>query len=122
MALFASPSSLSLPLSLPSTLASRDMTISLVWRSWYTYLLNHNTALTKTEQAQAANYPFCTIEPNVAKVAVPDSRLDKLFEIQKSEKKLPTKIEFMDIAGLVRPLSIPFPEAVALRISYVCSI
>ncbi len=52
--------------------------------------------------AQAANYPFCTIEPNVGVVAVPDSRLDVLAEMYHPEKYTPTAIEFVDIAGLVR--------------------
>ncbi|WP_353893990.1 redox-regulated ATPase YchF [Proteinivorax hydrogeniformans] len=55
--------------------------------------------------AESANYPFCTIEPNVGVVAVPDSRLDKLAEIYKSEKTVPTAIEFFDIAGLVKGAS-----------------
>ncbi|WP_350342851.1 redox-regulated ATPase YchF [Proteinivorax tanatarense] len=55
--------------------------------------------------AESANYPFCTIEPNVGVVAVPDGRLDKLAEIYKSEKTVPTAIEFFDIAGLVKGAS-----------------
>ncbi|MBO1326543.1 redox-regulated ATPase YchF [Acetobacter sp. TBRC 12305] len=62
-------------------------------------------ALTATATAQAANYPFCTIEPNVGRVAVPDPRLDKLVEIGKSQRKVPTSLEFVDIAGLVRGAS-----------------
>ncbi|AOX17797.1 redox-regulated ATPase YchF [Kozakia baliensis] len=62
-------------------------------------------ALTETAAAQAANYPFCTIEPNVGRVAVPDTRLQKLAEIGKSQKILPTSLEFVDIAGLVRGAS-----------------
>src|SRR3989344_8094383 len=58
------------------------------------------SALTQV-QVDCANYPFCTIEPNKAIVAVPDERLDKLAELEKSEKILPTTIEFVDIAGLV---------------------
>src|SRR5512133_242098 len=58
-------------------------------------------ALTETAAAQAANYPFCTIEPNVGEVAVPDPRLDKLAEIGKSAQIIPTRLEFVDIAGLV---------------------
>jgi GTP-binding protein YchF len=62
-------------------------------------------ALTATAAAQAANYPFCTIEPNVGRVAVPDPRLDVLAEIGKSVKVVPTSLEFVDIAGLVRGAS-----------------
>jgi GTP-binding protein YchF len=62
-------------------------------------------ALTATAAAQAANYPFCTIEPNVGRVAVPDPRLLKLAEIAGSQKIIPTQIEFVDIAGLVRGAS-----------------
>ncbi|HCM84113.1 MAG TPA: redox-regulated ATPase YchF, partial [Rhodospirillaceae bacterium] len=59
-------------------------------------------ALTATQAAQAANFPFCTIEPNTGRVAVPDERLDKIAAIMKSEKIIPTQLEFVDIAGLVR--------------------
>jgi len=62
-------------------------------------------ALTQTAAAQAANYPFCTIEPNVGEVAVPDSRLDALAAIAKSAEIIPTRITFVDIAGLVRGAS-----------------
>jgi ribosome-binding ATPase len=62
-------------------------------------------ALTATATAQAANYPFCTIEPNVGRVGVPDPRLDVLAEIGKSIKIVPTTLEFVDIAGLVRGAS-----------------
>ncbi len=62
-------------------------------------------ALTATASAQAANYPFCTIEPNVGRVAVPDKRLDMLTKIGKSQKTVPTSLEFVDIAGLVRGAS-----------------
>src|SRR5579872_5681945 len=62
-------------------------------------------ALTETIAAQAANYPFCTIEPNVGRVAVPDPRLDKLAAIAKSAQIIPTQLEFVDIAGLVRGAS-----------------
>jgi GTP-binding protein YchF len=55
--------------------------------------------------AEAANYPFCTIEPNVGVVPVPDERLDKLTDLVKPEKKIPTSLEFVDIAGLVRGAS-----------------
>ncbi len=62
-------------------------------------------ALTETAAAQAANYPFCTIEPNVGAVAVPDARLEKLVEIAKSGQIIPTQLTFVDIAGLVRGAS-----------------
>src|SRR5579871_120636 len=62
-------------------------------------------ALTATAAAQAANFPFCTIEPNVGRVAVPDERLDILARIGKSAKIIPTQLEFVDIAGLVRGAS-----------------
>src|SRR5271167_3378552 len=62
-------------------------------------------ALTATAAAQAANYPFCTIEPNVGRVAVPDARLATLAAIGKSAKIVPTSLEFVDIAGLVRGAS-----------------
>lgn len=59
-------------------------------------------ALTATAAAEAANYPFCTIEPNVGRVGVPDKRLDDLAHIAHSAKIIPTQLEFVDIAGLVR--------------------
>tara|TARA_B100001996_G_scaffold119850_1_gene90703 strand:+ start:199 stop:1272 length:1074 start_codon:yes stop_codon:yes gene_type:complete len=62
-------------------------------------------ALTNSSKAQAANFPFCTIEPNVGLVPVPDKRLDKLFEISRSKKKINTTISFVDIAGLVKGAS-----------------
>ena len=62
-------------------------------------------ALTATIAAQAANYPFCTIEPNVGRVAVPDARLETLARIAKSVQIVPTQLEFVDIAGLVRGAS-----------------
>jgi GTP-binding protein YchF len=62
-------------------------------------------ALTQTAAAQAANYPFCTIEPNVGDVAVPDPRLETLAAIAKSAELIPTRITFVDIAGLVRGAS-----------------
>ncbi len=62
-------------------------------------------ALTETAAAQAANYPFCTIEPNVGRVAVPDERLDRIAAIAKSAQEIETQIEFVDIAGLVRGAS-----------------
>ena len=62
-------------------------------------------ALTQTAAAQAANYPFCTIEPNVGDVAVPDERLEKLAAIAGSKEIIPTRLTFVDIAGLVRGAS-----------------
>ena len=62
-------------------------------------------AVTRTRKAQAANYPFCTIEPNVGVVTVPDSRLDWLATMSKSEKVVPASIELVDIAGLVKGAS-----------------
>ena len=62
-------------------------------------------AVTRTRKAQAANYPFCTIEPNVGMVTVPDSRLDWLAKMSSSEKILPASIELVDIAGLVKGAS-----------------
>jgi GTP-binding protein YchF len=62
-------------------------------------------ALTQTAAAQAANYPFCTIDPNVGDVAVPDERLDKLAAIAKSGQIIPTRITFVDIAGIVKGAS-----------------
>jgi GTP-binding protein YchF len=62
-------------------------------------------ALTETAAAQAANYPFCTIEPNVGEVAVPDPRLEQLAAIAKSAEIIPTRLTFVDIAGLVRGAS-----------------
>jgi GTP-binding protein YchF len=62
-------------------------------------------ALTQTAAAQAANYPFCTIEPNIGKVNVPDFRLEKLTKIASSQEIIPAQIEFVDIAGLVRGAS-----------------
>ena len=62
-------------------------------------------ALTKTAAAQAANFPFCTIEPNVGEVAVPDQRLDALAEIAGSKQIIPTRMTFVDIAGLVKGAS-----------------
>ena len=59
-------------------------------------------ALTATQAAEAANYPFCTIEPNVGRVAVPDERLAVCAQMAKSAKIVPTQLEFVDIAGLVR--------------------
>ncbi len=62
-------------------------------------------ALTRSKQAQAQNYPFCTIDPNVGVVEVPDDRLEKLSTSSKSKKIIPTIIEFVDIAGLVKGAS-----------------
>ncbi|MFN8723392.1 MAG: redox-regulated ATPase YchF [Rhodospirillales bacterium] len=62
-------------------------------------------ALTSTQAAEAANYPFCTIEPNVGRVGVPDPRLDRIASIGKSAKIVPTQLGFVDIAGLVRGAS-----------------
>jgi GTP-binding protein YchF len=62
-------------------------------------------ALTRTAAAQAANYPFCTIEPNTGEVAVPDPRLDAIAAIAKPQQIVPTRINFVDIAGLVRGAS-----------------
>src|ERR1041384_7974498 len=62
-------------------------------------------ALTETAAAQAANYPFCTIEPNVGEVAVPDPRLEALAVLAKSAAIVPTRLAFVDIAGLVRGAS-----------------
>lgn len=56
-------------------------------------------------KAQAANFPFCTIEPNVGVVAVPDPRLGVLSQLSKSQKTVPTSVEFVDIAGLVKGAS-----------------
>jgi len=62
-------------------------------------------ALTRTAAAQAANFPFCTIEPNIGEVAVPDSRLDKLAVIARSAQIIPARMSFVDIAGLVKGAS-----------------
>ena len=62
-------------------------------------------ALTKTAAAQAANFPFCTIEPNTGEVNVPDPRLDKLAAIAKSKEIIPARMTFVDIAGLVKGAS-----------------
>lgn len=62
-------------------------------------------ALTRTAAAQAANFPFCTIEPNVGEVAVPDARLDQLAAIAQSKSIIPTRMTFVDIAGLVKGAS-----------------
>ena len=63
-------------------------------------------ALTRSKQANVANYPFCTIEPNVGVVEVPDARLQQLSDVSKSLKIIPTAIEFVDIAGLVKGASV----------------
>src|ERR1700759_3198356 len=62
-------------------------------------------AVTRTRKAQAANYPFCTIDPNVGVVTVPDPRLDALSKLSHSKKIVPAAIEFVDIAGLVKGAS-----------------
>src|ERR1700742_376774 len=62
-------------------------------------------AVTRTRKAQAANYPFCTIDPNTGIVTVPDERLEKLSAISKSQKLIPAVFEFVDIAGLVKGAS-----------------
>src|SRR6516162_5211054 len=62
-------------------------------------------ALTQTAAAQAANYPFCTIEPNVGDVAVPEPRLDTLAKIAGSKEIIPARVNFVDVAGLVRGAS-----------------
>lgn len=62
-------------------------------------------ALTATANAEAANYPFCTIEPNVGRVAVPDPRLAEIARLAKSARVVPTQLDFVDIAGLVRGAS-----------------
>ncbi|MBM3557182.1 MAG: redox-regulated ATPase YchF, partial [Alphaproteobacteria bacterium] len=62
-------------------------------------------ALTATQAAEAANYPFCTIEPNIGRVGVADPRLEILARLGKSAKIVPTQLEFVDIAGLVRGAS-----------------
>jgi len=62
-------------------------------------------ALTQTAAAQAENYPFCTIEPNVGEVAVPEPRLNKIADIGQSKERIPARMNFVDIAGLVRGAS-----------------
>ena len=62
-------------------------------------------ALTNSNKAQAANFPFCTIDPNIGVVSVPDYRLENLAKISKSKKIIPTTISFVDIAGLVKGAS-----------------
>jgi len=62
-------------------------------------------ALTQSQAAEAANFPFTTIEPNIGRVSVPDGRLDALADIAKPEKVVPTRLEFVDIAGLVKGAS-----------------
>src|SRR5215475_3635149 len=62
-------------------------------------------ALTRTRKAEAANYPFCTIDPNVGVVTVPDARLEPLSKIAKTQTIIPAVIEFVDIAGLVKGAS-----------------
>jgi len=76
------------------------MQIWIVWlpNVWKSTLFN---ALTKTQNAEAANYPFCTIDPNVGIVMVPDHRMKEIIAVVKPEKEIPTAIEFVDIAWLV---------------------
>ena len=62
-------------------------------------------ALTNSNKAQAENFPFCTIDPNIGIVNVPDNRLNKLFDLSKSKKKINANITFVDIAGLVKGAS-----------------
>ena len=62
-------------------------------------------AVTRTRKAEAANYPFCTIEPNQGIVSVPDARLDVLAKLSRSNRSIPAAIEFVDIAGLVQGAS-----------------
>ena len=62
-------------------------------------------ALTESDKAEAVNYPFATIEPNIGRVSVPDRRLKTLSSIGKSEKTIPAYIDFVDIAGLVKGAS-----------------
>ena len=62
-------------------------------------------ALTRSKQANAQNFPFCTIDPNIGVVEVPDERLEKLAKISQSKKIIPTAIQFVDIAGLVKGAS-----------------
>ncbi|MDP6389950.1 MAG: redox-regulated ATPase YchF [Alphaproteobacteria bacterium] len=62
-------------------------------------------ALTETASAEAENYPFCTVEPNIGRVAVPDTRLDVVLELSPAPKSIPTYLEFVDIAGLVKGAS-----------------
>ena len=72
-------------------------------------------ALTQTSQAESANYPFCTIEPNTGRVPVPDNRLTKLADIAQSQKIIYAQLEFVDIAGLVRDASKGEGKAVTTR-------
>lgn len=75
-------------------------------------------ALVENGKAQAANFPFCTIEPNVGVVAVPDTRLEVLSNLSKSQKIVPTSVEFVDIAGLVKGAS---QGEVRIYLSLYCS-
>ena len=70
-------------------------------------------ALTKTAAAQAANYPFCTIEPNTGDVAVPEARLNALAEIAGSKEIIPARITFVDVAGLDSAEGVPVRERLA---------
>lgn len=62
-------------------------------------------ALTSTAKAESANYPFCTIDPNIGRVSVPDTRLDRLASVASSQKIIPTQLEFVDIAGIIKGAS-----------------
>src|SRR3982750_2155966 len=62
-------------------------------------------AVTRTRKAEAANYPFCTIDPNVGVVTVPDSRMEEISNFVKPQNQVPTVIEFVDIAGIVKGAS-----------------
>src|SRR5215218_193334 len=62
-------------------------------------------AVTRTRKAEAANYPFCTIDPNVGVVTVPDPRMDKITDFIKPQSVIPTAMEFVDIAGIVKGAS-----------------
>jgi GTP-binding protein YchF len=94
----------------PSSLAATDKDHFMGFRCGIVGLPNVGkstlfNALTETQAAQAANYPFCTIEPNIGNVGVPDPRLDELARIAGSQKIIPTQLGFVDIAGLVRGAS-----------------
>jgi GTP-binding protein YchF len=93
---------------MPGSLGKKD--ISMGFRMGIVGLPNVGkstlfNALTRTAAAQAANFPFCTIEPNVGEVGVPDERLEKLAKIANSKQVIPTRMTFVDIAGLVKGAS-----------------